>query len=435
VLTRGPVESIQPLAHLLGEGLQAAHDGAQDRGFGDRGSCRLDHLLCLVDLLSDALRARGKLLERQGAGFVGIEQALEDALLGGEPALRLCLLGAGIGHGPVGLHSAPPLLFEPLRLLQHLTQGRPDLCVQLLASHARVGACARDVPAQRGPIATSVVAVGHSALGTLAGPAAEGVSADPAPDEPLQQKGLPLRPAERQSLVASELLLCSGEEVGGDERGHLDRDPPLGRRSPVRAMGSGRGAPRASRAPRLCLGGLGLSVRCLPHGCRVFEHGADRRRGPARPGAGRDASLVEPLRDRVQRHLLIHEGVEDLAHHLRLRQHDVEARRRRVRAAQVTVTVRCRRQRVDVAAAGLMQLAAAAPLGEPCPLVLGDHALDLDQQRVLGILPGGVLQEDDLDAARLELLEQQDLISVASGQPIGAVDVESIDTSFRDPIA
>jgi hypothetical protein len=83
----------------------------------------------------------------------------------------------------------------------------------------------------------------------------------------------------------------------------------------------------------------------------------------------------------------------------------------------------------------LVDLPAAASFGEPSALVLGKHALNLNQQRVLRICRRSALQEHDVNTVGRELFEQQYLIGVASGQSIRAIDVEPIDASFRDAIA
>ena len=59
-----------------------------------------------------------------------------------------------------------------------------------------------------------------------------------------------------------------------------------------------------------------------------------------------------------------------------------------------------------------MLLAPAAALQDLGPLVLGDHPLDLEQQVLRGVMAEGVAEEDDLDAAPGEFLEDQNLICI-----------------------
>ena len=69
-----------------------------------------------------------------------------------------------------------------------------------------------------------------------------------------------------------------------------------------------------------------------------------------------------------------------------------------------------------VAVARLLQLAAAEALAQHGALVLGDGALDLQQQLVVGVVRDRMLQEYHLAAGAAELLEQQDLVGVAPRQ-------------------
>ena len=80
--------------------------------------------------------------------------------------------------------------------------------------------------------------------------------------------------------------------------------------------------------------------------------------------------------------------------------------------AEVTVTIRRPAEHVDRAAACGVLLAPAATLDDLGPLVFGDHALDLKQQVLLRAAADGIAQENDLDAAPGEFLEDQDLVGI-----------------------
>ncbi len=71
-----------------------------------------------------------------------------------------------------------------------------------------------------------------------------------------------------------------------------------------------------------------------------------------------------------------------------------------------------------MAVARLLQLAAAEPLAEDGALILGDGALDLQQELVVGVVRDRVLQEHHLGACATELLEQQHLIGVLARQAV-----------------
>ena len=92
-------------------------------------------------------------------------------------------------------------------------------------------------------------------------------------------------------------------------------------------------------------------------------------------------------------------------------------------------------QDADGAGLGAMALAAPAALQHLGPLVLGKHALQLQQQVVLGRGPDRAIEEDHLRAGMSELLEQQNLMRIAAGEAIRGMDVEEIDGRQRDEVA
>jgi glycosyltransferase involved in cell wall biosynthesis len=103
-----------------------------------------------------------------------------------------------------------------------------------------------------------------------------------------------------------------------------------------------------------------------------------------------------------------------------------------------TDTASCRRAMSDArsrssnrpgrpsSAAGPVGLAAAGPLDNLRPLVLGDRALELHQQRVLRRVRVRPLDEHHAAAGLGELLDQQRLVGVLAGQPVRGVDEHHI---------
>ena len=89
----------------------------------------------------------------------------------------------------------------------------------------------------------------------------------------------------------------------------------------------------------------------------------------------------------------------------------------------------------QVAVAGLLELAAAEALGEHRALVLGDGALDLQQQLVARVLGDGTVEEGDLDAGAAELLEQQHLVGVAARQAVGREHRDDLDGGVAHRVA
>lgn len=82
-----------------------------------------------------------------------------------------------------------------------------------------------------------------------------------------------------------------------------------------------------------------------------------------------------------------------------------------------------------------MPFPASAALQDFGALVLGNHALDLQQELVLRRLTDFSIEEDDLDPSPQELLQQQHLMGVVARQAIGTMDVELIDPPSSHYIA
>ena len=78
----------------------------------------------------------------------------------------------------------------------------------------------------------------------------------------------------------------------------------------------------------------------------------------------------------------------------------------------IAVAIRRPGQDIDRASPCRMQLAPPMPFDNLRALILGHHALDLEQQVVLRAAPQFAIQKDDLDAGPAELIHQQDLIGV-----------------------
>jgi hypothetical protein len=88
-----------------------------------------------------------------------------------------------------------------------------------------------------------------------------------------------------------------------------------------------------------------------------------------------------------------------------------------------------------VAVAGLLEFAASEPLGEHGPLVFGNGTLDLEQKLVVRVVGDRPMDEFDLAAGPAEFLEQEDLVGVAAGEPVGAVDGEDLELALASGVA
>jgi hypothetical protein len=60
------------------------------------------------------------------------------------------------------------------------------------------------------------------------------------------------------------------------------------------------------------------------------------------------------------------------------------------------------------------------------PLVLGDHALKLDQQALFGAVAARRFEEQGLGAAPAEFFDQQHLVGIVTAQPIGRIDQDGL---------
>ena len=81
----------------------------------------------------------------------------------------------------------------------------------------------------------------------------------------------------------------------------------------------------------------------------------------------------------------------------------------------IAVAIRRPGQDIDHAGPCRMQLAPPMPFDNLRALILGHHALDLEQQIVLRAAPQFAIQEHDLDPGSVEFIDQQDLVSVLAG--------------------
>src|SRR6516162_5680202 len=187
-------------------------------------------------------------------------------------------------------------------------------------------------------------------------------------------------------LVLAQLLLDRLEQLLLQDRRHRNARPLVRRGAAVadRAarlfaavpLGPRPGQPRAD--PPLAVAGaalVGWVAKDAPDGAPV----------PARPAARRgDAPLPESSRHLADAQALAGHPAEDVAHDLGLGRIHLEAcLAARQFPADIAVAVRGVRQDADAAAPGRVQLAAPRALQDLGALVLGDDALDLQQQVVL----------------------------------------------------
>jgi hypothetical protein len=74
-----------------------------------------------------------------------------------------------------------------------------------------------------------------------------------------------------------------------------------------------------------------------------------------------------------------------------------------------------------------MQSTTPCSLGDQRPLVFGHGPADLKEQLILGVVGQRAIGELDLAPVTLEFLEEEDLMDVVAGQPIGIGDQDPIE--------
>jgi hypothetical protein len=149
---------------------------------------------------------------------------------------------------------------------------------------------------------------------------------------------------------------------------------------------------------------------------------------PCHPGAGVQAFHALPNGKPFPKH----PGVK-LADHGSLRRVDDEPGRHGALPPLIAIAVGDLGAD-DVSLTRLLQLATPEPLGQHGTLVLSDRALDLQQQLVVRIFRNRAVQEHDLAASAPKLLQEQDLIGVPSGEPVGAEYGYHVDSAVADSV-
>ena len=153
----------------------------------------------------------------------------------------------------------------------------------------------------------------------------------------------------------------------------------------------------------------------------------DGGRRPGPPAAPREPGAeVQPPQDLAQGQALVGKPAVEQAHEFGLRLIDDELAGGAVMARQVAVTVGCAGTD-ELPGPRLLELAAPEPLAEQRALVLGDGALDLEQELVARIVGDGTVEELDRAPHPAELLQQEHLIGVAPGQTVGGENADDVD--------
>src|SRR6516164_1849696 len=382
-----------------------------------------------VDLAAQVLLA-GAQVRHLGAQLVDGDQLLGERFDHGGDR------GSGLGQGG----------FQPVALAGDRIGGAGGLepLADLGADQGRVGEQAGDVVPDDGvevvgadrlvaadPAAFVAVVIGAQApvvVDLLArgrrGGAVVAVSAGRAGGQALQQGGDP-GVAGGEPLVVLEPLLDAVEGGLIDDRGDGDAGPFLA--GPVHRLD--RPWHRASLQPgdavqpgRL-VHGQGLAEDGGPGVGGVAQHAPDHAAVPAvLAGAGRHALGGEPAGQVGDGGALVGVAAEHLRDQRGLGLVDLVDSPGLVGLAQVLVAERGTGQHVHAAGAGAVRLAAPVPLHQLGLLVLGEHALELDQQLVFGAVAArAVLDEFHSHPGPGEFFQQQSLVGEFAGQPVRGI--------------
>ena len=230
-------------------------------------------------------------------------------------------------------------------------------------------------------------------------------------DQSAQQIRVGCSAARAQPPVLVGDVVDTIECVTVDDRRHGDRDPLLARAFAL----AGHAPARVALDPFVAVVVDGADV------CLVAQQSVERGCSPLRFAARRrDPTVAQFKRDLANRQAPLDVGSEDLAHNLGLGLEDLDPRRPAGGGHDAPVSVGGLPER-DLPGAGAVELAAPVALGDLGLLVLGDHALHLDQQRRLRVVAGcRALQEPDGDPEPLEFLEDQNLVGVGAREAIDA---------------
>ena len=274
------------------------------------------------------------------------------------------------------------------------------------------------VVAADAPVVGDLVAGGGGGVAAVAG-----VSAARAGGQALQQ-GRGLAGAGGELLVIGQAA-CHPVEGGLVDQGRDVDLEPVGAGAVHGGVGGAGGAPGLPGDPvaaGLLAEAAGLAEAGPAGVGGVAEHAPDRGAVPAGlAGAGGDTGAAQPPGQLSDGYALVGVAAEQPGDDGGLVRHDLIPGGGVIVLAHVPVPERGPRQHVHAAGPGALVLAAAGPFHDLRPLILGDHALELDQQGILGRVPGGSLEEHHRCARPGELLHQQRLVGVLAGQPVRGV--------------
>ncbi|HEX2141264.1 MAG TPA: hypothetical protein VHK28_03155 [Candidatus Limnocylindria bacterium] len=371
---------------------------------------RLRPLVEAVPRRAQPLAAHRQLVQLQHPGLIGVDEALVLS-----PQCRLLPLNTlqfllGIAQG----WAIPRLLLaqvghDELWLAEQGPDMLPDHRLDIaLADGPQVAAPLRRLAAA--PPRAFVAPAGHPGVPAQAPPTG-------AADEQAGQEILVARLARRALAIELQLPLGHSEGLHVNDGRPGDTDP-LG--------GGAQAAPRVFGRPPVPLARflrriLRPIIVVLAGVEAVGEDLVDSGGRPGHaPGAWRDALLGQAPSDGSHRQLVFDEPGEDLAHRRRLGLVDRAGAALAV-AGQIGVAVGTGPGE-EAAGTGGVQLATAATLLEGGPLEFSEQAMHLAHQALFGAGGRGTGDEDDRAAGPFQFLNNDVLVGIVAGQPVGGQD-------------
>jgi hypothetical protein len=169
---------------------------------------------------------------------------------------------------------------------------------------------------------------------------------------------------------------------------------------------------------------------------RVAQDAAHAGGVPARLARrGRNLKVGQPLGQPVHGRLRLQIPVEQLRHQHRLGPLYPDPGHIPGPLGVQPVAERRRGPRQQRASPQLRLTAAAHPLGDQRALVLSHRPADLQQQLIVGILAHRPVQKLDLAAVPAQLVQQQHLVDIVAGQPVGRGDHHQVNLGQRRVIS
>ena len=109
--------------------------------------------------------------------------------------------------------------------------------------------------------------------------------------------------------------------------------------------------------------------------------------------------------------------------------------RRLIGFADITIAIRSAAQHADLARVRPVSLTAARPLQDLCPLIFGNHPLELHQQLIFRTVALRRFYKQRLDSVAGQFLDQQNLIRILPAEAVRGVGEHNLYLSFGGQVS